>query len=162
MKGFENSKFAGILQKVKTVAIDKGGDVAGIVIKATTGNIGGALKDTMSLLTGIDSPESNELLNELKLRQDELEKELFQLEIEDRKSARQLYISDSLIQKILALIFVFAYFFILYFLFKQFVSHEIKLGEFEIGFISTMFGGMSTKINTIIDFFFGGSSNNKE
>ena len=33
-----------------------------------------------------------------------------------------------------------------------------KDGEFEISFISTIFGAMSAKVNTIIDFFFGGSS----
>ena len=35
---------------------------------------------------------------------------------------------------------------------------DINLGEFEISFISTLFGAMSAKVNTIIDFFFGGSA----
>jgi hypothetical protein len=35
---------------------------------------------------------------------------------------------------------------------------DIELGEFEISFISTIFGAMSAKVNTVVDFFFGGSS----
>ena len=43
-----------------------------------------------------------------------------------------------------------------------FVTKSIDLGEFEISFISTIFGAMSAKVNTIIDFFFGGSSKKNE
>ena len=43
-------------------------------------------------------------------------------------------------------------------MFQHFVNGSISLGEFEISFISTIFGAMSAKVNTIIDFFFGGSS----
>ena len=35
---------------------------------------------------------------------------------------------------------------------------DINLGEFEITFISTIFGAMSTKVSTICDFYFGGST----
>ena len=41
-------------------------------------------------------------------------------------------------------------------------TKTIDLGEFEISFISTIFGAMSAKVNTIIDFFFGGSSSKNE
>ena len=37
-----------------------------------------------------------------------------------------------------------------------------NLGEFEISFISTIFGAMSAKVNTVVDFFFGGSSKKNE
>jgi hypothetical protein len=49
-------------------------------------------------------------------------------------------------------------------MFQHFVGGGIDMGEFEISFISTIFGAMSAKVNTIIDFFFGGSSkkNNTE
>ena len=33
-----------------------------------------------------------------------------------------------------------------------------KIFFYKIGFISTVFGAMSAKVNTIVDFFFGGSS----
>jgi meiotically up-regulated gene 157 (Mug157) protein len=86
------------------------------------------------------------------------EKEMFALEVEDRKSARVMFMDDSFIQKILAIIFTLAYFFLSYTMFKYFVLNTIELSDYEIGFISTVFGAMSSKVNTIIDFFFGGSS----
>ena len=77
--------------------------------------------------------------------------ELYQLEVEDRKSARKLYSTDSSVQKVLAIVFT-------YIMFKYFIEEDISLGEFEISFISTIFGAMSAKVNTVVDFFFGGSS----
>ena len=86
------------------------------------------------------------------------EKEMFELEVADRKSARNMYQDDSLIQKILAIIFTTAYFILSYIMFRYFVLSDIVLSDYEIGFISTIFGAMSSKVNTIIDFFFGGSA----
>tara|TARA_Y100001973_G_C5180788_1_gene324762 strand:- start:281 stop:682 length:402 start_codon:yes stop_codon:yes gene_type:complete len=83
---------------------------------------------------------------------------MYQLEVEDRKSAREMYEDDSNIQKILATIFTIAYFILSFVLARYFVIGDINLGEFEISFISTLFGAMSAKVNTIIDFFFGGSA----
>ena len=84
--------------------------------------------------------------------------ELYNLEVEDRKSARLLYSSDSTIQKVLATVFTVAYFALSFVMFKYFVEEDIDLGEFEISFISTIFGAMSAKVNTVVDFFFGGSA----
>jgi len=86
------------------------------------------------------------------------EKKMFELEVEDRKSARVMFMDDSLIQKVLAIIFTCAYFFLSYTMFKFFVLNTIELSDYEIGFVSSIFGAMSSKVNTIIDFFFGGSS----
>jgi len=84
--------------------------------------------------------------------------ELYMLEVEDRKSARKLYSSDSVVQKALAIVFTVAYFILSYLMFKYFIEEDITLGEFEISFISTIFGAMSAKVNTVVDFFFGGSA----
>lgn len=86
------------------------------------------------------------------------EKEAFAKEVEDRKSARDMYKDDAIIQKVLATLFTVAYFGISFVMFQHFVTGTFELGEFEISFISTIFGAMSAKVNTIIDFFFGGSS----
>jgi Na+/melibiose symporter-like transporter len=88
----------------------------------------------------------------------EAEREAFAKEVEDRKSARDMYKDDAIIQKVLATLFTIAYFGITYVMFSYFVTSTLELGEFEISFISTIFGAMSAKVNTIIDFFFGGSS----
>ena len=90
------------------------------------------------------------------------EREAFAKEVEDRKSAREMYKDDAIIQKVLATLFTVAYFGITFVMFNYFVTKTIELGEFEISFISTIFGAMSAKVNTIIAFFFGGSSKNNE
>jgi hypothetical protein len=96
----------------------------------------------------------------LKLKQIllEAEREAFNKEVEDRKDARDLYKDDAIIQKILATLFTVAYFGLTYTMFKYFVLNTLELSDYEIGFISTVFGAMSAKVNTIVDFFFGGSS----
>jgi len=88
----------------------------------------------------------------------EAETEAFAKEVEDRKSARDMYKDDAIIQKILATLFTIAYFGLSFMMFRYFVTGDLELGEFEISFISTIFGAMSAKVNTVVDFFFGGSS----
>ena len=90
------------------------------------------------------------------------EREAFTKEVEDRKDARSMYKDDAVIQKILATLFTVAYFGLTYTMFKYFVLNELELSDYEIGFISTTFGAMSAKVNTIIDFFFGGSSQKQD
>ena len=92
----------------------------------------------------------------------EAEAEAFAKEGEDRKSARDMYKDDALIQKILASLFTLAYFGLSFMMFRYFVMGDLELGEFEISFISTIFGAMSAKVNTVVDFFFGGSSKKNE
>ena len=92
----------------------------------------------------------------------EAETEAFKQEVEDRKSARDMYKDDAFIQKVLATLFTAAYFGLSFMMFRVFVLGDINLGEFEISFISTIFGAMSAKVNTVVDFFFGGSSKKNE
>ena len=92
----------------------------------------------------------------------EAEQEAFAKEVEDRKSARDMYKDAAFIQKILATLFTTAYFGLSFMMFRVFVIGDIDLGEFEISFISTIFGAMSAKVNTVVDFFFGGSSKKNE
>jgi hypothetical protein len=92
----------------------------------------------------------------------EAEQKAFKQEVEDRKSARDMYKDDALIQKILATLFTVAYFALSFVMFRFFMVGDIDLGEFEISFISTIFGAMSAKVNTVVDFFFGGSSKKNE
>ena len=92
----------------------------------------------------------------------EAEKEAFAKEVEDRKSARDMYKDDAIIQKILATLFTIAYFGLSFMMFRYFVMGDLELGEFEISFISTIFGAMSAKVNTVVDFYFGGSSKKNE
>ena len=92
----------------------------------------------------------------------EAEQEAFRQEVEDRKSARDMYKDDAFIQKILATLFTAVYFGLSFMMFRYFVVGDINMGEFEISFVSTIFGAMSAKVNTVVDFFFGGSSKKNE
>ena len=92
----------------------------------------------------------------------EAETEAFAKEVEDRKSARDMYKDDAIIQKVLATLFTVAYFALSFVMFRFFMMGDIDLGEFEISFISTIFGAMSAKVNTVVDFFFGGSTKKNE
>ena len=106
--------------------------------------------------------ERDEAKHALKRLLLDAEKQAFAKEVEDRKSARDMYKDDALIQKILATLFTVAYFGLSFVMFRYFVTGDLELGEFEISFISTIFGAMSAKVNTIVDFFFGGSSKKNE
>ena len=106
--------------------------------------------------------ERDEAKHALKRLLLDAEKQAFAKEVEDRKSARDMYKDDAFIQKILATLFTAAYFGLSFMMFRVFVMGDMNLGEFEISFISTIFGAMSAKVNTVVDFFFGGSAKKNE
>jgi len=133
------------------------GNVIGSLFSKVVNNAEGILDKVVT--TDKERAEAKLAIKSLLL---EAEKEAFAKEVEDRKSARDMYKDDAFIQKILATLFTAAYFGLSFMMFKVFVVKEINLGEFEISFISTIFGAMSAKVNTVVDFFFGGSSKKNE
>ena len=133
------------------------GNVIGSLFSKVVNNAEGILDKVIT--TDKERDEAKLALKGLLL---EAEKEAFAKEVEDRKSARDMYKDDAFIQKVLATLFTAAYFGLSFMMFKVFVVKEINLGEFEISFISTIFGAMSAKVNTVVDFFFGGSSKKNE
>jgi hypothetical protein len=133
------------------------GNVIGSLFSKVVNNAEGILDKVIT--TDKERDEAKLALKSLLL---EAEKEAFAKEVEDRKSARDMYKDDAFIQKVLATLFTAAYFGLSFMMFKVFVVKEINLGEFEISFISTIFGAMSAKVNTVVDFFFGGSSKKNE
>jgi hypothetical protein len=133
------------------------GNVIGSLFSKVVNNAEGILDKVIT--TDKERAEAKLAIKSLLL---EAEKEAFAKEVEDRKSARDMYKDDAFIQKVLATLFTAAYFGLSFMMFKVFVVKEINLGEFEISFISTIFGAMSAKVNTVVDFFFGGSSKKNE
>ena len=127
------------------------------IIKNLVGNASTILDEVIT--TDEERAEAKQKLEELLKNH---EKNMFELEVEDRKSARTMYQDDSQIQKILASLFTIAYFVLSFVMFRYFMIGDINLGEFEISLISTIFGAMSAKVNTVVDFFFGGSSDKKK
>ena len=129
------------------------GNVIGSLFSKVVNNAEGILDKVIT--TDKERDEAKLALRRLLL---DAETEAFKQEVEDRKSARDMYKDDALIQKVLATLFTAAYFGLSFMMFRFFVMKDIELGEFEISFISTIFGAMSAKVNTVVDFFFGGSS----
>ena len=129
------------------------GNIIGGLFSKVVDNAEGILDKVIT--TDKERDEAKLALKQLLL---EAEREAFAKEVEDRKSARDMYKDDAIIQKILATLFTIAYFGLSFMMFRFFVLGEMNLGEFEISFISTIFGAMSAKVNTVVDFFFGESS----
>ena len=88
----------------------------------------------------------------------EAKKELFQMAVNDRESARKMFEKDSSLQKVFAIFFLLIWALMLYLMMKHFVFKQISLEEWQIAFINTIWGGVSMKLGTIIDFLFGGSA----
>ena len=86
-----------------------------------------------------------------------LRSQVLQQVISDRQDARAMYKSDNTLQKIFAIFFLCVWAGLLYLLLNHFVFNEIKLDEWQIAFVNTVWGGVSMKLGTIIDFLFGGS-----
>ncbi len=83
--------------------------------------------------------------------------ELFKMAVADRDSARTMYSNDSWLQKMFAIFFLVAWCGLTFVMLNYFVFQTIELQDWQIAFISSINGGISTKLSTIIDFLFGGS-----
>jgi hypothetical protein len=59
----------------------------------------------------------------------EAEQQAFAKEVEDRKSARDMYKDDAIIQKILATLFTIAYFGLSFMMFRFFVMGDMKINN---------------------------------
>jgi hypothetical protein len=114
----------------------------------------GALGVVKNLITNSNelTPEEKEAARVLA----EMDLNAFELEVEDRKSARLLYSTDDIMQKVFAGVFLVGYMALSYYLLRVLMGAEDmpKLAETMVTMIWT---GTSTKLGTIVDFFFGGS-----
>ncbi|MFP8488763.1 hypothetical protein ACKGJO_06635 [Gracilimonas sp. Q87] len=83
-----------------------------------------------------------------------------ELTYEDRKDARSLYKKDDQLQKLFAITFLVSFMILtagLLTMLYQTAVNDIDFSQFTVTLISAIWGGMSAKVNTIIDFLFGGS-----
>lgn len=137
-------------------------EILNIGASALSGNIfgeDGAISKVGDILKNKAEGDENAkaLLQEFERFEKEWRLEAYKEEVKDREGARSLYMDDSLAQKILAVVFIIAYFALMGVLMNFFFNGKEELNDYELGFLSTLFGGMSTKVGTIMDFFFGGS-----
>ena len=155
----DKTKFQKFLDKAKAIVPD----IVSVGAKALTGNYIGAIQDVGNLLKkeSEKSEEAKVLHQEFELQKLEFEQELEKLYLEDKKDARSLYKVDGSLQKVFAITFLVVYIalsvLILIGMFK--ISLEgLKIENYIVSFVSTLHGGMSMKVGTIVDFLFGSSS----
>ncbi len=104
--------------------------------------------------------EGTKLIDEIFTTQEEKlqgKMELFKLAVTDRDSARNMYSQDSWLQKAFAIFFLLAWCALTVIMLNNFVFKTIELQDWQIAFVSSINGGISTKLSTIIDFLFGGA-----
>lgn len=82
--------------------------------------------------------------------------------IADRNSARDMYSKDNVLQKLFALFFLIIWATILAGMLYYFIFTKIELSDWQIAFINTIWGGISMKLSTIVDFLFGSSEGQKD
>lgn len=104
--------------------------------------------------------EGTKLIDEIFTTQEEKfqgKMELFKMAVADRDSARSMYAQDSWLQKAFAIFFLLSWCGLTFIMLNYFVFRNIKLDDWQIAFVSSINGGISTKLSTIIDFLFGGA-----
>jgi hypothetical protein len=104
--------------------------------------------------------EGTKLIDEIFTTQEEKlqgKMELFKMAVADRDSARTMYAQDSWLQKSFAIFFLMAWCALTVIMLNNFVFKTIQLQDWQIAFVSSINGGISTKLSTIIDFLFGGA-----
>lgn len=99
---------------------------------------------------------------EMLLKFKQLEMDAENKYFEDRQSAREMYMKDSSLQKTFAIVFLVFYCLISMGMIAMIISMAffdkiIDLPQWGIMLITSVFTGMSVKVNTIVDFLFGGS-----
>ncbi|MBN2729109.1 MAG: hypothetical protein JXR53_07780 [Bacteroidales bacterium] len=118
------------------------------------------LKKLFNTGTAATLKEGTKLIDEIFTTQEEKlqgKMELFKMAVADRGSAREMYQQDSWLQKIFAIFFLVAWCGLTYIMLNYFIFQKIQLEDWQIAFVSSINGGISTKLSTIIDFLFGGA-----
>lgn len=153
-KPFKDTAFGKFLNKAKDIVPELGG----VALKLVTGNIGGAIEEVGAILKkkGENDAKANELYYEFEKNKLQYNKDIFALEVEDRKDARDLFKIDGIIQKIFAIVFLVGYSFLSWYL-LEILRGEGEYNELFKTMVTMIWTGTSMKLNTIIDFLFGGS-----
>jgi len=135
---------------------------------------GGASKIVDSVVTGVDkfvtSDEDRQKLQMMKAEAEfELKKLAFDAEgerLKDVSDARAMYKSDNGLQKIFAMTFLVGYImltiFMLWMITEWVGGQKIIVPDWGVALISTVYGQMSGKVSTIVDFLFGSSKSSSD
>lgn len=149
-----NTRFGAFIKKAMIIApelIDAG-------IKLASGDVKGAISEVTDILknkSGNDS-KSKELFNEFQEHKADFLLEAFELEANDRQNSRDLYKHDATMQKTFGIVFLVGYIGLCSVLIYQLLD-GVQISPIANTMITTIWVGTSVKLNTIVDFFFGGS-----
>ena len=159
--GFLSGKLGDILKKSPKIL----GKVASGVVQVASGQ--NPVSVVRSKLQKDIKSDTNLSDSEKELALKELDNELEQarLEVRDRMDARKMTGSSKKLQFWFAIGFMAAYvsmIIAIIVMLWQFATAELSIGEFGITLIASLAGQMSTKVNTIVDFLFGSSSEKEE
>ena len=116
--------------------------------KITNAGVTETLKEGTKLIDEIFTTQEEKLQGKM---------ELFKMAVTDRSSAREMYQKDSWLQKAFAIFFLLAWCGLTFVMLNYFIFDTIQLDDWQIAFVSSINGGISTKLSTIIDFLFGGA-----
>lgn len=116
--------------------------------KITNAGVTETLKEGTKLIDEIFTTQEEKLQGKM---------ELFKMAVADRDSARSMYAQDSWLQKSFAIFFLIAWCGLTFVMLNYFIFDTIQLDDWQIAFVSSINGGISTKLSTIIDFLFGGA-----
>ena len=116
--------------------------------KLTNAGVAETLKEGTKLIDEIFTTKEEKLQGKM---------ELFKMAVADRGSAREMYAKDSWLQKTFAIFFLIAWCGLTALMLSYFIFGTVQLADWQIAFVSSINGGISTKLSTIIDFLFGGA-----
>jgi hypothetical protein len=156
----------GILKGIApTLATAAGGPMAGTAVKFLAekflGNPDAGEEEIAAALQSA-TPEQlgklREIDNAFKLEMKRIGVDVFKLEVEDKKSARDLFKVNIWPQIILSAIFITGYFFILY----HVMTAAMTLDEGMKALVFTLIGVITGEVPRIMAFWFGSSMGSKE
>lgn len=137
--------------------------IGDLFAKSGKGIIDG-LTDTVDrfVMTKEEKAEFQIALQKAEMDMKRMAMEAEQMYFKDRESAREMYMKDSSLQKIFAIVFLVFYCLIsggmiAMVIAMAFFQATIDLPDWGVMLISSVFTAMSTKVATIVDFLFGGS-----
>lgn len=149
-KKLKDSKLGKFLKEKAPQVLDIVGDVL------PNKGVYGIVKNIISKDDSISDADTIALNREV----EQYEIEAFELEVKDRGDARELYKSDSVLQKVFAVVFLTGYIcvtLLLLFGVYQSAISKIEYRNEEVAIVTMVFTAMSTKVGTVTDFLFGGS-----
>jgi hypothetical protein len=153
-----NTRFGAFIKKAMVIAPE----LIDASIKLASGDVKGAISEVADILKNKSTtdPKSKELLEEFTEGKADFLLEAFELEAKDRENSRSLYKHDASMQKAFGIVFLLGYIGLSGVLIYNLLD-GVKISPVANTMITTIWVGTSVKLNTIVDFFFGGSINKK-